>query len=261
MKKVQTTKKRKQVLGVIPARLKSTRLANKMLELIDGQPLIYHTWRQAQKAKMLDDLIIATDAKEIYDLAVGFGAKVMMTPTMINSGSDRVAYAAKKYKEFVPKVVVNIQGDEPLMPPKAIDDAVKALLNSKDKNIVVSTPATPFLNQADLPTPNFVKVVTDKNNKALYFSRSVLPFPRDPYNNYYKHLGLYVYRRDFLIKYPTLKQTPLELAEKLEQLRIMENGYGIVVVKGNYPTMEVNTKEELERAREMIESKKSKGKK
>ncbi len=118
--------------------------------------------------------------------------------------------------------------------------------------MVVSTPATPFLLEADVESPNFVKVVTDTYDKALYFSRSKLPFPRDTYKAYFKHLGLYVFRADFLQKYVRLPQTPLELAEKLEQLRILEHGFEIQVVRGNFKNMEVNTEEELERAREMM---------
>jgi 3-deoxy-manno-octulosonate cytidylyltransferase (CMP-KDO synthetase) len=243
--------KKIQVLGIIPARLASTRLPNKMLLPIDGKPLFYHTWVQAKKAKMLDALILATDSPEIQKVAENLGIPVMMTSTAIQSGSDRVAAAAKKFKQFTPDIVVNIQGDEPLMPPQAIDNAVKALI--KDKTAVVSTPATKFKKEKDVESPNFVKVVIDKNSNALYFSRSVLPYPRDIYSNYYKHLGLYVFRFSFLKQYVKLKQTPLEKAEKLEQLRILEHGYKIKVVPGDFPTLEVNTQEEYEQVKKIME--------
>ena len=242
-----------KILGILPARLDSTRLPKKMLDPISGKPLIYWSWKQAMKAKLPDQILIATDSKIIFDIVKSFGARVVMTPQNINCGSDRVAYAAKHFKDFKPSIVVNIQGDEPLMPPSAIDKSIKALIT--DKSAVVSTPATPFKNKKDLESPNFVKVVLDKNNHALLFSRSVLPFPRDPYDKYLKHLGLYAYRADFLEKYTKWKQTPLEKAEKLEQLRIMENGYKISVVVDSFPNMEVNTKEELNRARRMITKK------
>lgn len=240
-----------KVLGVIPARLKSTRFPEKMLARIADKPLIWYTWNQAKKAKSLDALIIATDSKVIYDIAKNFGAEVIMTSDSIQSGSDRTAAALKKFKTFVPDIVVNIQGDEPLIPPKAIDDTVNALKKSTDE-FVVATPSTPFQSALDMESPNFVKVVTDTKGKALYFSRSKIPYPRDPFEGYYKHLGLYAYRADFLKKYVKLKQTPLELAEKLEQLRVIEHGYAIKVVKGKYDNMEVNTPEEFERAKNMI---------
>lgn len=240
-----------KVLGVIPARLKSTRFPEKMLARIADKPLIWYTWNQAKKAKSLDALIIATDSKVIYDIAKNFGAEVIMTSDTIQSGSDRTAAALKKFKTFVPDIVVNIQGDEPLIPPKAIDDTVNALKKSTDE-FVVATPSTPFQSALDMESPNFVKVVTDTKGKALYFSRSKIPYPRDPFEGYYKHLGLYAYRADFLKKYVKLKQTPLELAEKLEQLRVIEHGYAIKVVKGKYDNMEVNTPEEFERAKNMI---------
>ncbi|MEN9614157.1 MAG: 3-deoxy-manno-octulosonate cytidylyltransferase [Candidatus Parcubacteria bacterium] len=242
-----------KVLGVIPARLKSTRLPEKLIKDIHGKPLIYHTWRRALLAKTLSHVLIATDSKIIFDLCRSFGADVLMTRASIQCGSDRVADAAKKFTKFKPDIVVNIQGDEPMMPKEAIDRCVMALSkNWHNQKIVVSTPATPFLHKADIESPNFVKVVSDKQGNALFFSRSVIPFPRDPFEAYCKHLGLYVFRADFLQKYVKLSQTPLEKAEKLEQLRILENGYDIQVVKGNFRNMEVNTAEELDRAREMM---------
>lgn len=246
--------KKQKVLGVIPARLKSTRFPEKMIALISEKPLIWYTWKQAKKARTLDALIIATDSEIIYKYAKDFGADVIMTDDTIQSGSDRTAAALKQFKEFKPDIVVNIQGDEPLIPPSAIDDTVNALKKSQ-KDIVVATPATPFQSILDLESPNFVKVVTDVSGRALYFSRSKLPYPRDAFTDYYKHLGLYAFRAEFLKKYVTLVQTPLELAEKLEQLRILEHGYHIRVVKGVYPNLEVNTPEEFERVKKIITKK------
>jgi 3-deoxy-manno-octulosonate cytidylyltransferase (CMP-KDO synthetase) len=248
-------KNRNQVLGVIPARLKSTRLPEKLLRLINGQPLIYHTWRRACAAKSLDGVLIATDAKEIFDVCQRFGAEVIMTRTNIVCGSDRVAAAAKKFKKFTPKIVVNIQGDEPLIPVKAIDGCVEALLH--DRLAVVATPATKFIERADIASSNFVKVVSDKNGHAIFFSRSVIPYPRERFTKYWKHLGLYAFRADFLQRYVALPATALERAEKLEQLRILEHGYKIKVVYGNFRNMEVNTAEELERARAMMKLRRS----
>lgn len=244
-------KRNTKVLGVIPARLASTRLPRKMLIDIGGKPLLYYTWKRAMRARELDALIIATDSQEIQDAAKGFGAEVVMTPKTIKCGSDRAAYAARKFKTFKPDIVLNIQGDEPLLPSRAIDDVVKAL--KKNPDAPVATPGTPFKNFQDVNRPDFVKVIHDKNNRALYFSRSVLPYPRDAYTKkYLKHLGLYGFRNSFLQKYTKMSQTALEKAEKLEQLRILENGYNIHVVVGNYPNMEVNTPRELKIAKGMI---------
>ena len=252
---MNTKKQDHKVLGVIPARLASTRFPEKMLAEIAGKPLVYYTWIQAKKAKELDDVVIATDSERVRDAAIAFGAKVVMSPNNLASGSDRVAYTASVYKDFVPDIVVNIQGDEPLLPPEAIDDTVKMLKNSGE-DIVVTTPACPFNKEFDLESPQFVKVVVDKNNTALYFSRSRIPYPRSEYDGYLKHLGLYVYRADFLKTYTALKETSLEKAEKLEQLRIMENGHKIGVSVGSYFTCEVNTLEEFKIVKNIIESRK-----
>lgn len=242
--------KSSRVLGVIPARLKSTRLPEKLIQDLAGKPLIYHTWCQALKAKELDQVIIATDSNVIFRLCQSFGAEVVMTSSNIQCGSDRVAAAAKMFKEFKPGIVVNIQGDEPLMPAAAIDRCVRAL--RRHITAVVATPVTKFLEPADVTSPNFVKAVVDRQGHALYFSRSVIPYPRATFTKYWKHLGLYAFRAEFLQKYVKLPPTPLELAEKLEQLRIIEHGYQIIVVPGNFRTMEVNTAEELERVRRML---------
>jgi 3-deoxy-manno-octulosonate cytidylyltransferase (CMP-KDO synthetase) len=245
---------KKKVLCVIPARLGSTRLPLKMLKLIDGKPLIYYTWRQAKKAKLVDAVVVATDSKEIVDAVTKFGGTAFMSPKSIKCGSDRTAYVAARYKEFKPDIVINLQGDEPLIPPAAIDKTVDLLL--KDSKLVMSTVSTPFTNDADRLSPNFVKVVTDKNGMALYFCRSLMPYPRIPFTKHIKHLGIYGYRADFLQKYVKMKQTPLEKIELLEQLRVLENGYGIKVGLGNYRQLEVNTEDEFDRVKAEIEGKK-----
>lgn len=245
---------KKKVLCVIPARLASTRLPLKMLKEIGGKPLIYYTWKQAMKAKLVDAVVVATDSKEIAEAVVKFGGVAMMSPSRIKCGSDRTAYVASKFKKFKPDIVINLQGDEPLIPPAAIDKTVDLLL--KDSKQVMSTVGTPFTNDADRNSPNFVKVVTDKNGMALYFCRSLIPYPRVPFNKHIKHLGIYGYRADFLKTYVRLKQTPLEKIELLEQLRALENGYQIKVGIGNYHQLEVNTQEEFDRVKMLIEGKK-----
>lgn len=247
---------KKQILGVIPARLNSTRLPRKMLIDIGGKPLVYYTWKQAKRAKELDAVIIATDSKEIQEVAESFGAHVVMTSARHKTGSDRVAEAAKNFTNFTPSIVVNIQGDEPLMPPSAINTVVKRL--KTDKSVSMSTVGTRLLDEQEMSIPGIVKVVIDKNNHALYFSRSVIPYPRTPFSKYYKHIGLYAFRFDFLQMFVSLKQTLLEKAESLEQLRALENGYDIAVDVGSFKRIEVNEPDELDAIRRILENGKKK---
>lgn len=245
----------RKILGVIPARLRSTRLPHKMLVDIWGRPLIFYTWRQAKKSKFLDDLIIATDSKEIYDIAVLFGAKVMMTSPKHRCGTERVAEAVKKFKKFTPDIIANIQGDNPLISPKTIDALVKTLI--QDKNALMSCAAARFKNEKDINEPSNVKVIVDKNKYAIYFSRSVIPYSRNSYTEYLKNMGIFGFRREFLFKYIKLPQTPLELAESLEQLRALEHGYKIKVAVGDFDGFSVDVLKELALARKIIKQKMS----
>lgn len=247
-----------KVLGVIPARQSSKRLPQKLLADIEGKPLIYYTWRQARKARLLDRVVVATDSKVIANVVREFGGDVIMTSARIKTGSDRVAVATRKFRSFHPSIVVNIQGDEPLMPPRAIDGAVRALLD--DRQAVMSTIATPFEHDRDIDNPNFVKVILDSEGDALYFSRSRIPYPREAQKHYLKHLGLYAYRREFLSKYVRMVPTPLEKAEKLEQLRVLENGYKIKVAVGRYKTYEINTPADLREVIKIIRAQNRKAK-
>lgn len=242
--------KKERILGILPARLNSTRLPGKMLVDIEGLPLIVRTYRQAVKAKILDAVVVATDSPEIKEAVEAYGGRVVMTSKKPKTGSDRVAEAAATFKDFTPAIVINIQGDEPLMPPAAIDMTARLLLGAKEA--VMSTVATPFVKGQDVDEPGLVKVVLDRDGYALYFSRSRLPFPRTPNSRYLNHLGIYGYRFAFLKKYVALKQTPLEKVELLEQLRALENGYRIKVGVGNFKRAEVNEPHELERVRAMV---------
>ena len=240
-----------KVLGVIPARLASTRLERKMLVKINGKPLVWHTWQRALKAKLLDHVVIATDSEEIRDALLPFGADVMMTPKKVQTGSDRVAEAAKRFKKFTPTIVLNIQGDEPLIPPKAIDLTVALL--KKNPQLPMSTVAAPIREAHELNDPSVVKVVMDANGRALYFSRSFIPYKREktPYP-VYEHFGIYGFRTNFLKKFVTFPRTPLEKTENLEQLRALENGYTIAVGVGRFDHVEVNTRAELEEVRRRL---------
>lgn len=239
-----------KVIGIIPARYDSTRLPGKPLILIKGKPMIQRVYEQTQKSKFIDRVIVATDDQRIFDCVKNFGGEVMMTSSKHKSGTDRIFEIAKKVKC---DIVVNIQGDEPFIDPKNIDKAIIPLID--DKNILVSTLAFRIDDLADLLDENKVKVVMDKNNFALYFSRSFIPYDlkHNPLKlwtlkniKYYKHIGLYVYRKDFLIKFSKMKMSPLESAEKLEQLRILENGGKIKVVITKTDSLSVDTNDDVE---------------
>lgn len=240
-----------KVLGVIPARIGSTRLPRKMLADIHGKPLVWHTWNQARKASSLDALVIATDSKEIRDALLPLGAEVVMTSASIRTGTDRVAATAKKFKRFRPDIVLNIQGDEPMLPPVAVNDIVKLLI--KNPREVMATVATRFKTAREINNPGQVKVVRDCRGRALYFSRSPIPYRRGKVMiEMLRHIGMYGFRFDFLKKFTKLPQTPLEKTERLEQLRALESGYSILVGFGMYERVEVNTSEELELVRRAL---------
>ena len=231
-----------EVLGVIPARLASTRFPNKALAILAGKPMIQHVWERTLLAKTVNRLVIATDHEKIYKAAVSFGAEVIMTREDHLSGTDRVAEVAYSLPQY--PLIVNIQGDEPLIDPAAIDATVAGLAGSAAE---MGTLKKKIEIAEELDNPNVVKVVTGADGSALYFSRSRIPFNRSGENiDYYKHIGLYVYRRDFLLGYSNMPVGPLEIAERLEQMRALENGHGIHVVTTNYESLGVDTPEDLE---------------
>ncbi|HOW34927.1 MAG TPA: 3-deoxy-manno-octulosonate cytidylyltransferase [Candidatus Omnitrophota bacterium] len=241
-------------IGVIPARYGSTRLKAKVLADILGRPMIWHVWQRARKARLLDDLVIACDDQRIIEAAKSFGARAVMTSKNHASGSDRIMEAVKNLKA---DIVVNIQGDEPLVHPSMIDSMVGALL--KDKSCPMATVIKPLDRQKDLENPNIVKAIIDKNHFAIYFSRSVIPYNRDCVGiekiGYYKHLGLYAYRKDFLMKFKNLPQSRLEQAERLEQLRVLEAGYKIKTVETRFDTIAVDTAADLKKVEAFLRRK------
>ncbi len=241
------------IVGIIPARFASTRLLGKPLADICGKPMIRHTYESAQSSKLLNEVIIAVDDEKVAQVARNFGAKVVMTPKNIATGSDRIAYVTKTIPNA--KIIVNIQGDEPFIKGEMIDQAIEPLLF--DKSVNVSTLAKRIESVQELKSPSIPKVVFDYNNFALYFSRSPIPYVRDARTNFdriqkaeiYKHIGLYVYRRESLLRFTELEPTDLEQIEKLEQLRMLENGFKIKVVVTEFENLAVDTPEDLERAR------------
>jgi len=234
-----------RILGVIPARYASSRFPGKALVSIGGKTMLQHVWERASEARYLTSLTIATDDERIRDAAQQFNARVVMTRSDHASGTDRVAEAASASDA---QIVVNIQGDEPMLDPAAIDAAVLGLLEHDD--VPMGTLKKRIENPAEIADPNVVKVVTDHAGNALYFSRSPIPYVRGaeaPAAGYFKHLGLYAYRRDFLLGYSDLPVGPLEQAERLEQLRALENGFTIRVIETESESLGVDTPEDWHR--------------
>ena len=249
---------RRKILGVIPARYASSRFPGKVLarlpDLSGGsKTILQHVFERVSAARYLTSIIIATDDERIREVAGKFGASVRMTRADHVSGTDRVAEVASA---DTAEIVVNIQGDEPLIDPAAIDAAVLPMLD--DPSIAMGTLKKQIEDPREIEDPNVVKVVTNRAGDALYFSRSPLPHVRllggARHTPCFKHIGLYVYRRDFLLGYSELPIGPLEQAERLEQLRALENGYPIRVVETEYESIGVDTPQDLERIVKLFET-------
>lgn len=239
-----------EAIVVIPARLQSSRFPEKVLAKRTGKYLIQHVYEQASKASTIDDIIIAADSEKIANACREFGAKVCLTPQELSSGTERIAYLVSNGTVGA-DIIVNLQADEPMMPPENIDLLVKLLEASDD--VPVATLATAFSSIEEINDPSNVKVVFDKFGFAMYFSRAIIPYPRDGFSSlptgfrYYLHLGLYAYRQDFLLMLPKLPPSPLEQTEKLEQLRILWNGFKIKVGLTDKRSFGVDTPEDYER--------------
>jgi 3-deoxy-manno-octulosonate cytidylyltransferase (CMP-KDO synthetase) len=220
-------KSRGRSLGIIPARWCSTRFPGKPLHLIAGKHLLQRVWERCRQATKLDTVIVATDDMRIAEAAFKWGAEVALTSPRHRSGTDRIAEVARKAKQFA--FVINIQGDEPLIEPRLIDQLVEKLRS--DRMIEIVTAAHPFTNPAEAESPHQNKVVLDRNNCALYFSRSIIPYAANRSRvRYLRHQGIYGFRRDTLLQFVKWKPTPLERAESLEQLRALENGVKVHVL-------------------------------
>lgn len=250
------------VIGIIPARIASTRLPAKPLAKIAGKAMIQHVWENCKKCETLDDLYIATDSQEIIDFCQSFGANVIMTDPDLPSGTDRV-YAA--YKQICATsgtagydLVLNIQGDEPLLKADMIDDMVIKFSNSLSD---VGTLIKRVTKKEDLFDPSIVKVTLRTDNTAMYFSRSCIPNIRDVDQDkwldqgydFWKHIGIYAYRAEVLEKFTDLPQTDLELAEKLEQLRLMQTGYKFFCVETKYELISVDNPEDIAKVEKQMQ--------
>jgi 3-deoxy-manno-octulosonate cytidylyltransferase (CMP-KDO synthetase) len=229
-------------IAIIPARYASTRFPAKALALLAGEPIISHVYRKVLCCELFSEVVVATDHKDIFNTVIAFGGKAVMTNENHASGSDRIAEAAQKLTPA--EVIVNIQGDEPMIDTKSL-----ALLVNQfcDPQVQMASLMTPIIEPEMLSNPNIVKVVTDTKSNALYFSRSAIPFCRDNDVNYtyYRHIGVYAYRRETLLTFVQLAPSKLEQTEKLEQLRALENGIPIRMVKTDYQGIGIDTPEDL----------------
>ena len=242
--------KKQKIIGMIPARYASTRFRGKVIVDIVDKPMIQRVYEQANKSTLLDDLIVAVDDERVFQVVKAFGGKVVMTSIGHESGTDRIAEAVENIEA---DIVVNIQGDQPLFDARMIEEAVQPML--EDPNLQMSTLKTK-IGEEDYNDPAVVKVVVDENDYALYFSRSLIPYSRDKIKmDVYEHVGLYVYRKDFLLKMSKLPRTYLEKIEMLEQLRVLENGCKIKVIEtkcASISGISVDTPEDLARVEGII---------
>lgn len=239
--------------AVIPARYGSTRFPGKALAEINGKPMVVRVMEAAEKSNLIEEVYVATDDLRIKNAVEAAGGQAIMTSKEHKTGTDRIAEAAESIDA---ELIVNVQGDEPLIKAETI---AEALLPFKDNPELRMSTLRRKLNPKDAENPNIVKVVVDKDDYALYFSRSKIPYYRDQANGgtYYQHIGLYVYRKDFLLKYSKMDSTPLERAESLEQLRVLGNGYKIKVIETEAKLIGVDRKEDIALVEKELKKRKS----
>lgn len=249
------------VWGVIPARFASSRLPGKALLPLAGKPMIQHVWERVRRAQEVSRVLVATDDERIRRAVTEFGGEAVMTRAEHRSGTERLAEVAASAASSGAEIFVNVQGDEPLIEPAAVDAAVEILL--EDPSVEVATLAVPIATPSDVMDPNVVKVVLDFEGNALYFSRAPIPWIRDAAgggagfspaagSTHLKHLGLYAFRRSALLEFPTFPQGELEKLEQLEQLRWLENGYRIRVAETSYDSVSVDVTEDIARVEKLL---------
>ena len=241
-----------RVIAFIPSRYDSSRFPGKPMAPIAGMPMIGHVFRRAMSCPEVSEVYVVTDDERIFQCVEELGGKVIMTEKRHRTGTDRIAEASQKMDLNEDDLIVNVQGDQPLFHPSAISDLIAPM--KEDPMIPMSTLKYRIRDETEIDNPNHVKVVTDSEGFALYFSRSPIPFFRDPKSSvvYYKHLGFYAYRNDFLLKFAALPISELESSEKLEQLRALECGFKIKVVETAFDSVEVDTPEDIIKAETII---------
>lgn len=239
-----------KIICVIPARYASTRLPGKPLADIAGKPMIQHVYERVKQARRPADVFVATDHEQVFQAVKAFGGKVMMTAADHPTGTDRLAEVARRFTDA--EIIVNVQGDEPLIAPETVDLLASAF-DEAPPELVMATLASELTPEEE-QNPAAVKVVTDLNGNALYFSRSLIPYPRNTHAALtpLKHIGLYAYRREFLLAFAALSPTPLEQMESLEQLRALEHGYRIKVLRTPFRSVGVDTPEDLIRVNQIL---------
>jgi 3-deoxy-manno-octulosonate cytidylyltransferase (CMP-KDO synthetase) len=241
-------------IAIIPARYASTRLPGKPLAMLAGKTMIQRVWERVRAAEKISRVIVATDDERIRQAVAAFGGEAAMTRAEHRSGTERIAEVAVSALHGGDEIFVNVQGDEPMIEPEAIDTAVEAI--ESDDTVSIATLAVPIARPADIMDPNVVKVVLDFDSNALYFSRAPIPWVRDReapvHVQHMKHLGLYSFRRSALLDFPTLPLGDLERIEQLEQLRWMENGYKIRVAETTHDSVSVDVPEDIERVEKLL---------
>lgn len=252
----------RRTVVIIPARYASERFPGKPLAMIGGKPMIVHVMERAAAAKLVDAVLVATDDERIASAVRAHGGEAVLTPADARSGSDRIAHAARTMTEAA--IIVNVQGDEPLIPPAMIDEAICPLL--EDPSIEAGTLVRRLRSREELANPNVPKVVLDRSGGCLYFSRAAVPYGRGmapeeiiASTPVYAHVGLYVFRREFLLEFSAMTQTPVEKAEQLEQMRILEHGHRLHAVVTEHESIAVDTPGDLERARAAFAAETSRG--
>ncbi|WP_314771368.1 3-deoxy-manno-octulosonate cytidylyltransferase [Capnocytophaga sputigena] len=240
-----------KLIAMIPARYGATRFPAKLMQDLCGKPVIVHTYQRVADTNLFDQVYVVTDDDHIENAIREVGGKVIRSQKEHNSGSDRLAEASK---DLEVDIIVNVQGDEPFTDKENLQKVIDIFANDPQKNIAVASLMERITHPADIANPNNVKVVVNKFNEALYFSRSVIPFPRDTNTKvpYYKHIGIYAYRKDALQQFTQLPPSLLEETEKLEQLRYLENGFKIRLAVTDIPTVGIDTPEDLEKARQRL---------
>jgi len=239
-----------KVIAVIPARYNSTRFPGKMMEILGNRTIITTTYQNVVETGLFDEVFVATDSELIFDEISKNGGKAVMTGEH-ETGSDRIAEAVQNIDC---DIVINVQGDEPFLKKEPLQQLIDVFSNDDKKEVSLASLKIQLKESEEIQNPNNVKVVTDNNEFALYFSRSVIPFHRElTYDvKYFKHIGVYAFRKEALIKFSSLEMTPMEISEKLEQLRYLENGMKIKMVETDFVGIGIDTPEDLDKAKKLI---------
>ena len=241
------------VSALIPARLNSTRLEKKLIKNLGGIPVIVRTYQNICSTKLFDEVVVVTDSDDIINVLKEFDIKFLKSKEDHNTGTDRIAEFSKKFKS---DIIINVQGDEPFVLKEDLSKIINTFKNDIENKINVISLMTKLISVEEINNPNNVKVVVDKNNNSLMFSRSIIPYKRVENNvNYFKHIGIYAFRNSFLNKFKKFKQTNLELTEMIEALRIIEHGYNIHMIEINHEQISIDTIDDFNKAKSMLNKK------